>query len=484
VDREGMIYDFRTSRPDHLLFPQTVSPIGRTVADALSADAARISLNAVANAAQSGEYKSPTVAFSNNGKTRWYELSIASVGDSRRKDCHFIVLARDVTERMRLEQQLIQSQKMEAIGRLAGGIAHDFNNILMVITGYCDVIRMVPEEHHQLMARVKVIRDSAERAASLTRQLLAFSRKQILSPKTVDVDELVNDSRSMLARMLGEDIALTHESSGMGNVVKADPSQLQQVIMNLAVNARDAMPEGGTLTLRVQSVEIHADDALRPVEMIPNRYVVIEVSDSGSGMDKETLAHLFEPFFTTKELGKGTGLGLSIVYGIVKQSGGYIYAQSTLGSGTTFHIYLPRAHGEREKSGSCPDEEHKGTGAVLVVEDEDAVRDLIVQHLQGCGYNVLQAGNGAEALGICAQYKNGINLLITDVVLPGLRGAKVAEKFREANPSGRVMYMTGYIDPVGLAELGSREKMEILQKPFSMVELAARIHTVLLDPSL
>jgi PAS domain S-box-containing protein len=482
VDREGTIYDFRTSRPDLLLFPQEISPIGKKVADALSAEVAEVGLNAVAQAGRSGWFKSPTVAFTNNGKTRWYELSIAAVGDYREKDCHFIVLARDVTERTRLEQQLIQSQKMEAIGRLAGGIAHDFNNILMVIIGYCDVIQMVQEDRHQLMERVKVIKDSAQRAAALTHQLLAFSRKQILSPRNVDVDELIEDSRAMLIKMLSEDIAFTHESSGKGNVVKADPSQLQQVIMNLTVNARDAMPEGGTFTIGVQSVEIHEEDARRPVEMVPADYVLIQVSDTGSGMDAETLSHMFEPFFTTKELGRGTGLGLSIVYGIVKQSEGYVYVESKLGSGTTFRIYLPRVQEAGEKSMSSPDEEHHGTETILLVEDEDDVRRLILQHLKGCGYSVFEASSGPDALKICQKHTNDIHLLITDVGLPGLKGWKVVEGFRESNPHGRIIYMTGYTDPFGLTEIDDKDKAEILQKPFNMVDLATRIRKLLDEP--
>ena len=482
VDREGVIYDFR-SRPELLLVPHEISRIGRNVVDVLPAEAARTSMAAVASACESGLHKSPTVAFTNNGKTRWYELSIAAVGDHREKDCHFVVLARDVSERSRLEQQLIQSQKMEAIGRLSGGIAHDFNNILMVITSYCDLLQQTPGDKELVQEAVPIVKSSAEKAASLTRQLLAFSRKQVFTPSVVDVDKLVNDSWAMLSKLLGENIIFSHESRGSGNCVKADPSQLQQVIMNLTVNARDAMAEGGTLTIGVQSVEIRTDDSLRPPEMVPGNYVQIEVSDTGSGMDLETLSHLFEPFFTTKALGRGTGLGLSIIYGIVKQSEGYIYVDSKLGSGTKFRVYLRRVQGVGEEEPiHSPDEEQKGTETILVVEDEEEVRRLIQKQLTECGYDVLEASNGQEALNICGKGARVIHLLITDIGLPGLSGWKVAEGFRQSNPNGHVIFITAYADSVGLAGLERIPKAELVQKPFKILELQARIRRVLDSP--
>jgi CheY-like chemotaxis protein len=383
---------------------------------------------------------------------------------------------------MLLEQQLIQSQKMEAVGRLAGGIAHDFNNILMVIIGYCDVIRAVQEGRAETLERVKIIRDSAERAAALTRQLLAFSRKQILAPKLVNVDELIAESRPMLEKVLGEDVRFVHEPGATCNVVKADPSQLQQVLMNLTVNARDAMPDGGTFTIRVQSVELDAADPIRPPEMAPGEYVLLRVSDTGSGMDAATLSHLFEPFFTTKELGKGTGLGLSIVYGIVKQSDGYVYVDSKLGSGTAFRVYLRCAQGGGDRPMSRIDEERKGTETILLVEDEEDVRALIQQHLERCGYRVLVAANGPDAVSICRQNRSAIDLLLTDIGLPGLKGWRVAEDFCEVNPDGRIIYMTGYTDAAGMAEVNRSGQGAIIQKPFSTRELAARVRRILDAP--
>ncbi len=479
LDRQGAIYDVRASRPDRLFYPQVLSPISNRIQDLVPADTAEKILSSIAQAGRSGEYKSPPLGFENGKETRWFELSVAAVGNYLEKDCHFVVLARNTTERKRLEQQLIQSQKMEAVGRLSGGIAHDFNNILMVIISYCDLMLRGLGDEEQTRSWVKIVKDSAERAASLTHQLLAFSRKQLLAPITVDVDRLVEDMRSMLMKLLGENIAFNHHSTGNLNKVKADASQLQQVIMNLTVNARDAMPDQGELTIEVNGIELPADDANPPTEMYPGKYVLIQVRDTGSGMDADTMSHLFEPFFTTKELGRGTGLGLSIVYGIVKQSDGYVYVDSKLGTGTTFRIYLPRIEEAGEVHGSGPEEDHRGKETVLLVEDEEDVRGLIARHLAGCGYKVLEAANGARALELCQEDKGGIHLLVTDIGLPGLKGWKVAEAFKAANPSGRIIYMTGYTDEVALKEIGADEKTEILQKPFSMIDLAARIRRLL-----
>jgi two-component system, cell cycle sensor histidine kinase and response regulator CckA len=385
----------------------------------------------------------------------------------------------DITERRALEEQFVQAQKMESVGRLAGGIAHDFNNILQVILGFCEILLTTDTDPQDVVRVVKTIKESAERAAALTMQLLAFSRKQSVVFSAVDLAALVRDSRDMLAQMLGEDILVTHELEGDGAVVNADAGQLQQVLMNLAVNARDAMPEGGKLTISIQRSVIGAGDTGRPVEMSPGDYVLLQVSDTGVGMNAETLSRLFEPFFTTKELGKGTGLGLSIVYGIVKQTKGHVFVESRLGGGTTFKIYLPRVPGAPETARTREGSERRGTETVLLVEDEDGVRNLVQRQLAASGYQVLTASDGTEALEVCRKNPGGIDVLLTDVVLPGARGGKVAEAFRVSNPGGRVIYMTGYTDASGFEDRARREGATILQKPFTLSSLVSGIRQVL-----
>jgi signal transduction histidine kinase/ActR/RegA family two-component response regulator len=479
-DRRGRVLFFRSSQTGPWHDPLGTSPTGGSVLELWPADVSRPIIDAIAEAGQNGQSKRQTISVTRGGKTGWYELSVAAVGDL--EDPRFVVLARDVTERKALEQQLVQSQKMEAIGRLAGGIAHDFNNILQVIIGFCELIRMTRGERREVDEYVNTIRDSARRAASLTQHLLAFSRKQMLAPKDVDVDELIEESLPMLARMVGENISIAHTTDGGPNLIRVDSGQYVQVITNLAVNARDAMPSGGKLEINVRRRQVAEADPARPPEMLPGDYVLIQVSDTGTGMDEETLSHLFEPFFTTKVLGRGTGMGLSIVYGVVKQSGGYIHAESTLGSGTTFSINLPRIPGEQENPKSCPEEEHHGTETILLVEDEDDVRRLIHQHLSACGYKVLQAGDGNTAVGICRRHASQVRLLLVDVVLPDIRGDRVSQEFRAVNPLGRVVFMTGYTDSTGFVESAQREDMAILQKPFTPSELAARIRQVLDQP--
>lgn len=385
------------------------SPVGQTVLELLPSDVSAAVMKAIEEASESGHSRSQIFPVTREGKTRWYEMSVAAIGDPQDPDCRFIALGRDISERKTLEQQLIQSQKMEAVGRLAGGVAHDFNNILQTIIGFSELILGKDSERQDVDTHVNIIKDSARRAASLTQHLLAFSRKQMLAPRVVDVDALIEETLQMLRRMLGENISIFHESEAVANHVRVDPAQFGQVIMNLAVNARDAMSRGGRLGIVVKRAEIRDEDSRAP-EMLPGDYVRLQVSDTGSGMDQETLSHLFEPFFTTKMLGRGTGLGLSIVYGVVKQSGGYIYVESELGNGTTFSIYLPRVPAQEENQRSCPDQEQYGAETILVVEDEREVSHLIFQSLTGCGYRILQARTGVEAEEICRQYGNRIHL--------------------------------------------------------------------------
>ncbi|OHE86703.1 MAG: hypothetical protein A3G75_13060, partial [Verrucomicrobia bacterium RIFCSPLOWO2_12_FULL_64_8] len=355
--------------------------------------------------------------------------------------CAVCSISTDITERIKLEEQLRQTQKMEAIGKLAGGIAHDFNNLLTVINGYSEMAMANLPTTHPCWRQVREIYKSGDRAASLTRQLLAFSRKTILQPRVLDLNALMADTEKMLRRLIGEDILLSIKPApGLGRV-KADPGQLEQVIMNLAINARDAMPLGGRLILETKNAEPDEDFArINPVGE-PGPYVLLSVTDTGCGMTDQVLAHIFEPFFTTKSVGEGTGLGLAMVYGIIKQSGGHIAVDTEVGEGSTFRIYLPRLQEavRAEQSSSEISLPQSGTETVLLVEDEDAVRRLAQLGLKNSGYTVLEARDGAEALELAAGHPGRIDLLITDVVMPGMSGPLMAEQLRAARPNLKVL---------------------------------------------
>jgi two-component system cell cycle sensor histidine kinase/response regulator CckA len=399
------------------------------------------------------------------------------------KERTFELFAEDVTERRALEQQLQQSQKMEAVGRLAGGIAHDFNNLLMVISGYSEFLldRLGPEP--SLRAPAQEIAGAAVRASALTRQLLAFSRKQMLAPKILDLNGVVTENLKMLTRMIGEDIDLVMVPSADLGPVRADAGQIEQVIMNLAVNARDAMPSGGRLTIETSNVALDADQARLHPPLIPGNYVLLAISDTGAGMDSETQSRIFEPFFTTKGT-KGTGLGLSTVYGIVKQSGGYIWVYSEPGKGTTFKIYLPRvaeaapnlvqASALPESFASAP-----GTETILLVEDEANLRYLARQFLEKQGYRVLDAADGALAMQIALAHEGTIHLLLTDVIMPGMNGRELAQRVLQLRPAMKVLYMSGYTENVighnGTLDAGVR----LLQKPFTLRDLKSKVREVL-----
>jgi two-component system cell cycle sensor histidine kinase/response regulator CckA len=398
-------------------------------------------------------------------------------------------MAHDITERKQaekdkraLEEQLRQSQKMEAIGRLAGGVAHDFNNLLTVIQGYSDLILKDLDEKNRFFQDIMEIKKASDHATSLTRQLLAFSRKQILQPKVLDINSLVLNIDKMLRRMIGEDIELvTLLSKDLGRV-KADPGQVEQVILNLAVNARDAMPKGGKLTIETANAELDETYARSRVSAVPGRYVRLSISDTGIGMTPEVRERIFEPFFTTKEKSKGTGLGLSTVYGIVKQSGGNIWVYSEPHQGTTFKIYLPMIE---EKTDSLsptlvPPKSLHGSETILLVEDEEAVRKLASTILQNNGYKVLEAGNGEEALHIAyEQPPQSIDLMLTDVVMPGMSGSQLTERVKPTQPAMKVLYMSGYTDNAivhhGILDQGTA----YLQKPFTPNALAEKVRDVL-----
>jgi PAS domain S-box-containing protein len=391
-------------------------------------------------------------------------------------------IGRDVTERVQLEQQLRQAQKMEAVGRLAGGIAHDFNNILTAITGYADLLLEDLGATDPRRQDADEIHKAADRAAGLTRQLLAFSRQQVLQPTVLEVNKLVSDLEKMLRRLLGEDVELGTRLAPTTGRVKADPGQLEQVIMNLAVNARDAMPNGGKLTLETGNVDLDEAYAADHYPARAGPFVMLAVSDTGIGMSEETQVHMFEPFFTTKEKGKGTGLGLATVYGIIKQSGGFIWVYSEVGHGTTFKLYLPRVEELAERPSQpaqAPARAARGTETVLVVEDEAPVRSVARQVLERHGYTVLEAPSAEAALDIVTRYSGTIHLLLTDVVMPGLNGRELANRLAGLRPDAKVIFMSGYTDDAvtrhGVLEPGSA----YVQKPFTPDAIARKVREVL-----
>jgi two-component system cell cycle sensor histidine kinase/response regulator CckA len=417
-----------------------------------------------------------------NGSWRWIE----ALGTNLLEDpsVHGIVINyRDITEQRSLQEQLFQAQKMEAIGCLAGGVAHDFNNLLTAILGYSDMIleKAAPNSSfHRYAAQIK---QAGDRAASLTRQLLAFSRLQVMAPRIIDLNAVVSDMSRMLCRVIGEDIRLNVVAAPELGRVKADPAQIEQVIINLAVNARDAMPQGGELTIRTANEVIGESMAEDKIRIRPGPYVLLEVSDTGCGMDSETRARVFEPFFTTKEKGKGTGLGLSTVYGVVKQSGGYIWVSSEPGKGAAFKIYLPSV--DQTVSAPQPQEasaaEVAGVETVLLVEDENAVRALLRRVLRSKGYRVLEAESGDEALKICESHREHIDLILTDIVMPQMSGRDLGQRAGKIHPEAKLLYMTGYAGhKIGSAELLDMGA-QFIPKPFSADALAQKVRSVL-DP--
>ncbi len=388
---------------------------------------------------------------------------------------------RDITEYKRLEAQFLQSQKMEAIGVLAGGVAHDFNNLLNVINGYTELILDELEVSHPLRKDVEHIWDAGQRAATLTSQLLAFSRKQIMQPEIFDLKQVIHNMSAMLRRVIGEDIEIISRTYPDPIVINADPGKIQQVVMNLVVNARDAMPNGGKLTIETSCVDFGAGYIKDHAVAKPGPYAMLAISDTGTGMDAATQARVFEPFFTTKAKGKGTGLGMSTVYGIVKQSDGFVWVYSELGKGTTVKIYFPRvtsqisaAHLEtRSAPGS------RGTETVLIVEDERAVRALASRILQERGYHVLEAADGAEGLRIAQEYMKEIHLVLTDVVMPGIGGRALISRLEEIRPGIKALFISGYTDNAivhhGILDSG----VAFLQKPFSVDGLLRKVREVL-----
>jgi PAS domain S-box-containing protein len=390
-----------------------------------------------------------------------------------------VVNARDVTERRKLEDELRQSQKMEAVGQLAGGVAHDFNNLLTAILGYCSLMLDEISQEDPLRQDLMEIQAAGERAAALTRQLLAFSRRQMLQPQVVDVNTLFRQLEKMLRRLISEDVELVTSLSGDLQPVRVDPAAIEQILVNLAVNARDAMPMGGQLTIETANVEIDDAYCLTHAGMHAGHYVVLAISDTGRGMDAATRARVFEPFFTTKKQGRGSGLGLATVYGIVRQSGGCIWVYSEPGHGTVFKVYLPAARTRAlvRPSELRPRETAQGWETVLLVEDEDAVRALAREVLRRHGYIVLEARHGVDALRVAERHPDTIHLMVTDVIMPHLSGREVAARLNTVRPQMKVLYMSGYTDALMHRELAPGSAF--LQKPFTPETFARKVRHVL-----
>jgi len=426
-------------------------------------------------------FRSRMVNRKKDGTAYTEEATISPVRDGTGAIASYVAVKRDVTQDLALEAQLLQSQKMEGIGRLAGGVAHDFNNLLTVILSYtelaCESVR-----DGDLQEYLQEIRGAGERAASLTRQLLAFSRKQVLQPESLDLNRVVTDMEKMLRRIIGEDIDLVKALAPDLGRVRADPGQIEQVIMNLAVNARDAMQEGGKLTIETANVDLDADYVALHEGVEPGPYVIIVVTDSGVGMDERTKAQIFEPFFTTKAVGKGTGLGLSTVFGIVKQSGGSIDVFSEPAKGTTFKVYLPRELSPTVAPAapkSTRSVRPTGAETILVVEDDEALRRVVKRALDAAGYTVLIASNGEEALVASSWHKGDIHLLLTDVVMPRMGGRVLAEQLLRARPNIKVLYMSGFTDNAIVHHGVLDATTHFLGKPFTAIDLARKVREVL-----
>jgi len=416
------------------------------------------------------------------GHNRWLSTTKVPLKDSGGKIVGIMGIGRDITEQRHLEEQLLQSQKLEAVARLTGGVAHDFNNMLTAIIGYSDYLLMSYKQDDSLCSMIHEIKKAGERAASLTQQLLAFSRRQVLKPKVMNINTSISEMEKLLHRLIGEDIKIVTFTEPELKNVKADPIQIEQIIMNLALNARDAMPNGGNLTIETANVYLDENYAIHHVSVQPGPYVMLAISDNGIGMDEETQNHIFEPFYTTKEKGKGTGLGLSTVYGIVKQSNGNIWVYSEPGKGTTFKIYLPQVpeEAEQKKIRKVPAQVLQGTETILIAEDDDIVRGLISSVLKSYGYTVLEAKNGKEALSLIEKPPaRPIDLLITDVVMPGMSGRMLVDKITQHHSDMKILYISGYTDNTIIHHGVLDEGVPFLQKPFTPHVLASKIREIL-----
>ena len=425
-----------------------------------------------------GSVRDLEITFRTKSAEQRTALDSADIIEVNGQKC-IIAILKDITERKAMEKQLRQLQKMEAVGQLSGGIAHDFNNLLGVILGYSEILEEGLSENPKLRRTAQEITKAGQRAASLTRQLLAFSRQQLLEPTILNLNAVVADSGTMLRRLIGEHIDITTKLAEDLGHIRADQSQIEQVIMNLAVNARDAMPDGGKLRFETRNIELDAEYALHHPPTVPGKYVELVVSDTGVGMDAQTQSHIFEPFFTTKPRGKGTGLGLATVYGVVKQSGGYVWVYSELGLGSTFKVYLPRVSSAHRqiRSGDVATTPARGSETILLVEDEESLRTLTRTTLERNGYTVLEADSGKEAIEIAHGHSGCIDLLLTDMVMPGMNGHEVARGVGHVRPGVKVIFMSGYS---GFSDNGPAQFEDILlPKPVTREALLRKVHEVL-----
>ena len=414
-----------------------------------------------------------------NGEPIWVNQFTTVVRSPDHTEDYFILILDDITERIQLESQLRQSQKMEAIGQLAGGIAHDFNNLLTIIISYSDLLLLTNKDtSERTMNRIQEIKDAGLRASALTNQLLTFSRRQVLKMKILDLNKIILNMANMLSRLIGENIELVTRLTDSASAIKADLSQIEQIILNLAINARDAMPQGGRLVIETQNVTIESPYAMPKIDLAPGNYIMLAVSDTGTGIDEAIQAKIFEPFFTTKEVGKGTGLGLATVHGIVNQLGGQIWVYSERGHGTTFKIYLPTVVEpiQTEVVHVSP-ETFAGNETVLLVEDDVPVQELVFHLLTSNGYDVLLADSySAEPLSL--EHEKPIDVLLTDVVMPGINGRKLAENLLKIHPEMKVVFMSGYTDDIIIQQGILRQDIPFLQKPFTAVQLLRKIRSV------
>ena len=392
-------------------------------------------------------------------------------------------LQEQTAEKIKLEHQLRQAQKMESIGRLAGGIAHDFNNVLSVIIGYSDLLLAIMPPDDPMREQIQIICDAGNRAATLTRQLLAFSRKQVLEKKVISINTIINDFLKILAKMAGEDIVFTTYLARESCFVEADPGQIEQIIMNLVVNAKDSMPGGGEIIIETAEVELDRHYVSKRVEVKPGKYVLLAISDTGEGMDEDVLPKIFDPFFTTKEQGKGTGLGLATVYGIVKQHDGYIYVYSEKDKGTTFKIYFPASSKsvDRKEAKDITTKLSAGNETIMIVDDSASIRQLIVEILKSLGYKCLQAESGKDAIDVLAEYSGEVHLLLTDVVMPGMSGRDLARIIGKERPEMKVIFMSGYTENIIVHHGVLEQGINYIAKPITPSSLTEKIRSVLYD---